>query len=99
MFSQLYWIAQHNNERYDMSENTVVEVASAEAVKVSGKKRDLVKIGRHLARQIRRQGISEMSLEAVMEAKRVDRVQGKAVIRHCEKLLEQRGIVSPFATV
>jgi hypothetical protein len=79
-----------------MSEVTTVETVEVEA-KVSGKRRDLVKIGRHLARQISKGTGAPTTVEGVMERKLVDRVQAKAIIKHAEKLLAARGVQSPFA--
>ena len=83
-----------------MSKSNVVEIVTAEAVevetveapaKVAGKKRDLAKIGRNLARQITKGSFTDLTVEAVMERKAVDRVQAKAVISHAAKTLEGRG--------
>lgn len=74
-----------------------VEVPVAGEEKGTVKKRDLAKIGRHLARQITRQGITEITLEAIMEAKRVDRVQAKSVVAHATKALEAKGLTFPAA--
>lgn len=82
---------------------TVIEIATADVVeaveadateattKATPKKRDLKKIGKHLARQITRQGITEFPLDAVMAAKLVDRVQAKAIVAHAKAIIEARG--------
>ena len=75
----------------------VIDIATAEAVEVeapkgtAAKRRNLAKIGRNLARQITKQGVTEMSLEAIMERKLVDRVQAKAVAAHAAAVLAERG--------
>lgn len=82
----------------DVIEIAAVEVDTTEAeapAKASGKKRDLKKIGKHLARQITRQNITDYPLEAVMAAKLVDRVQAKAIVAHAAKVLESRGLTLP----
>lgn len=69
-----------------------------EDTKVAAKRRNLAKIGRHLARQITRQGITSITVDAVMESKSVDRVQAKAIIKHAEQVLNSRGKLFPHAT-
>jgi hypothetical protein len=86
-----------NGKGMTMSENTVVVEVVEDDVKASPKKRNLVKIGRHLARQITRQGITSITVDAVMESKRVDRVQAKAIIKHAEQVLNSRGVAFPHA--
>ena len=84
-----------------MSDTNVIDITTAEAVEVeapkatTAKRRDLAKIGRNLARQITKGGVTEMSLEAIMERKLVDRVQAKAVAAHATKTLEGRGLPVP----
>lgn len=72
---------------------TAVETVKVEAApaKASPKKRDLKKIGRNLARQVTKAGVTEMSIEAIMAAKLVDRVQAKAVVAHATAVLTERG--------
>jgi hypothetical protein len=80
-----------------MSKSNVVEIVTAETVEVeapkkaAGKTRDLAKIGRHLARQIAKQGVTEVEITSIMERKLVNREQAKAVIAHATKTLEGRG--------
>lgn len=80
-----------------MSDTNVIEIAPAaetvevEAPKTAAKRRDLKKIGKNLARQITKQGVTEMSLEAIMERKLVDRVQAKAIAAHATAVLTERG--------
>lgn len=75
---------------------TAVETVEVEApAKASPKKRDLAKIGRNLARQITKGSFTDLTIEAVMERKAVDRVQAKAVIGHATKTLEGRGLPVP----
>jgi hypothetical protein len=81
-----------------MSKSNVVDIATAETVEVEAPaakaavyKRDLAKIGRNLARQITKGSFTDLTVEAVMERKAVDRVQAKAVIAHAAKTLEGRG--------
>lgn len=68
-----------------------VEVETEDTTKVTRKRRDLAKIGRHLARQITRQGITDMPLEAIMVAKSVNKVQAQSVVAHAKATLEARG--------
>ena len=63
--------------------------------KYTPKRRDLKKIGRHLARQITRQGITDMPLEAIMVAKCVDKKQAQSVVAHAKATLEARGLTLP----
>lgn len=80
---------------------TVTDIATAKTVEVeapakaTGKRRDLAKIGRNLARQITKGSFTDLTIEAVMERKAVDRVQAKAVIGHATKTLEGRGLPVP----
>lgn len=79
---------------------TVVDIATAETVEVeattsTAKRRDLKKIGRNLARQITKGSFADLTVDAVMERKAVDRVQAKAVIAHAVKTLEGRGLPVP----
>lgn len=80
---------------------TVIDIATTEVVEVeattktAGKKRDLKKIGKHLARQITRNEITDFPLEAIMVAKCVDRIQAKAVVAHAAAILESRGSALP----
>jgi hypothetical protein len=85
-----------------MSKNNVVEIAPVETVEVEapaakagGKKRDLAKIGRNLARQITKGSFDTFTVEAVMERKCVDRTQAKTIIAHATKTLEGRGKTAP----
>jgi CBS-domain-containing membrane protein len=79
----------------------VIDIATAETVEVeapqatTAKRRDLKKIGRNLARQITKGSFADLTVDAVMERKAVDRVQAKAVIAHAVKTLEGRGIEAP----
>lgn len=68
-----------------------IEVDTDTAKKATPKRRDLAKIGRHLARQITRQGVTDMPLEAIMVAKRVNKVQAQSVVAHAKATLEARG--------
>ena len=79
-----------------MSENislveAAVEAADVDAPKVTGKRRDLAKIGRNLARQITKGSFDTFTVEAVMERKCTDRVQAKSIIAHAAKVLAERG--------
>ena len=79
-----------------MSENTsvveaAVEAADVDAPKVTGKRRDLAKIGRNLARQITKGSFDTFTVDAVMERKSADRVQAKSIIAHAAKVLAERG--------
>jgi hypothetical protein len=76
----------------------VTEVAFVEAdtveveapAKPAGKKRDLARIGKNLARQQVKRGWAG-TIEDVMEQKLVDRAQAKAIVAHATKTLEARG--------
>ena len=81
---------------------TVTDIATATAeteveapAKATSKRRDLAKIGRNLARQITKGSFTDLTVEAVMERKAVDRVQAKSVIDHATKTLEGRGLPVP----
>jgi hypothetical protein len=79
-----------------MSENislveAAVEAADVDAPKVTGKRRDLAKIGRNLARQITKGSFDTFTVDAVMERKAADRVQAKSIIAHAAKVLAERG--------
>lgn len=69
-------------------ESDTVEVE--ETVKPAGKKRDLARIGKNLARQQVKRGWTG-TIEDVMEQKLVDRTQAKAIVAHATKTLEARG--------
>lgn len=69
---------------------TAVETEVEAPAKAAGKRRDLAKIGRNLARQQVKRGWAG-TLEDVMAQKLVDRVQAKAIVAHATKTLEARG--------
>ncbi len=75
---------------------TVTEIVTADTVEVeapvkpAGKKRDLARIGKNLARQQVKRGWTG-TIEDVMEQKLVDRAQAKAIVAHATKTLEARG--------
>jgi predicted nucleic acid-binding Zn ribbon protein len=72
-----------------VTEIVPVEAATVEA-KPAGKKRDLARIGKNLARQQVKRGWTG-TIEDVMEQKLVDRAQAKAIVAHATKTLEARG--------
>lgn len=84
-----------------MSDTNVIEIAPADTTEVeapakaTGKRRDLAKIGRNLARQITKGSFDTFTVEAVMERKAADRVQAKSIIAHAVKTLEGRGLTAP----